>query len=277
MKKIYSAVLFIISISSFAQNGFNVDVLPANIGGKEEFIRIFKQELIYPKNSLKKKLGGKVVFHFTIMKDSSAVNIKINKSGIDDIDKEALRLFKLFQWVPAFKDGTYVNADWSISFNFNPKKYYKICAERGYVNFNFWKEFQIDSTGINQNFNKWEIDSTQKVYYSPEQIPEYPKGNYALQDFIKANLEYPRQAQISNIQGTVMVRFVVEPNGLVTNIGIMKSTGGGCDQEAVRIMEMMAKWKPGRTDGKLVRVQMAIPFNFILSNEFRDNSAGEQH
>ncbi len=280
MRKIIFAVFiifYLISGNSIAQNGFNVDVLPSNIGGNAEFKRMFNEELIYPEYALKKKLGGTVTFNFVIMKDSTVTNIKIKKSGNDDIDKEAMRLFKLYQWVPAIKDGEYVSTAWWVTFNFNPKKYHKICENRGFVNFNYYKEFKIDSTGNHQYFDKWEIDSTQKIYYSPELLPMYPKGNFALQDFIKANLEYPRQAQVANIQGTVMVRFVVEPNGLVTNIGIAKSTGGGCDQEAVRIMEMMMKWHPGRNNHKLVRTQMAIPFYFVLNNEFKDNSAGEQH
>jgi protein TonB len=103
----------------------------------------------------------------------------------------------------------------------------------------------------------------------------YQKGNYALQDFIKDNLEYPKQAQISNIQGIVVLQFVVEPSGLVTNIGVSKTVGGGCDQEAIRVLQMI-KWYPAKKNGKLVRSQMTFPFYFVLNDEFRDNSGGEQ-
>jgi protein TonB len=119
------------------------------------------------------------------------------------------------------------------------------------------------------------LDSTSNVYTVPEQFPMYPKGNYALQDFIKENLEYPRQAKLSNIQGTVLLRFVVEPSGLMTNIGIVKSIGGGCDQEALRILQMIG-WYPGKVNEKLARVQMTFPFYFILNEDFKDNSSGEQ-
>ncbi len=269
MKKISIPFLFFISIngfaqlsiSSFVQSGFNVDVLPTNIGGKAEFKRIFEQELIYPESSLKEKIAKKVSISFMVMKDSSVAKIKIIESGVPAIDAEAIRIFKLLQWVPAIKDAQYVSANWSETFNFDPGKYAKICRERGFRKFNYLPDSKIDSSGI--------------IYSNPEQLPMYPKGNYALQDFIKENLEYPKQAQLSNIQGTVVLRFIVEPSGLMTNIGVEKTIGGGCEQEAIRVLQMI-KWYPGKNDGKLVRVKMSFPFYFILNDEFRDNSGGEQ-
>lgn len=261
-KNIFLALFTTFSITLFSQEeGYNVDVFPTNIGGKSEFKRVFEQELIYPESSLKKKEGGKVTFNFAVMKDSSVTNITPVPCGVADIDKEAMRLFKLYQWVPAIKEGKYVSAKWSLTFDFDPAKYAKICRSRGFQNFKYLPNIQVDHSDT--------------IYGNPEQAPMYEKGNYALQDFIKENLEYPRQAQLSNIQGTVMLRFVVEPSGLVTNIGVVQSIGGGCEQEAVRVLELI-KWYPAKQGEKLVRAQMSFPFYFILNEEFKDNSAGEQ-
>lgn len=279
MKKTIIYILLFIGFNlsdCIAQNDFNVDVLPTNIGGKAEFKRVFEQELTYPSMSLNKHSGGKVIINFLIMKDSSVTNIKV--SGIADtaINTEALRLFKLFQWVPAIKEGQSVSANWSVEFDFKPEKYAKICNQRGFVNFRYIKDWKIDTTGNRPFFVNWKIDSSGFIYKHLEEFPMYPKGNYALQDFIKENLEYPRQAQLANIQGTVVLRFVVEPTGLVTNIGVEKPVGGGCDQEAIRVLQLI-KWYPGRINGDtLVRTQMTFPIYFILNDEFRDNSAGEQ-
>ena len=260
--KVIIAVLLLFYFNgNFAQIAFNVDVLPTNVGGKSEFKRVFEQELFYPESSLKQKIGGKVVFNFSIMKDSTVTNIEASESGAPDINVEAMRLFKLYQWVPAIKEGKYINSNWTATFDFDPEKYSKICKARGFTTFKYLPKTEIDKSG--------------KIYTNPDQIPMYQKGNFALQDFIKENLEYPRQAQISNIQGKVIVRFVVEPTGLVTNIGIDKSLGGGCDQEALRIIEMI-KWYPGKNNEKLVRVQMTYPIYFVLNDEFKDNSNGEQ-
>lgn len=261
MKKISIALLFLVSLNGWAQSATDVDVLPINVGGKAEFKRVFEQELIFPEVALKEKAERKVSISFMIMKDSSVAQIKVYGSGSPAIDAEALRLFKLFQWVPAIKDSHYVSASWTVSFNFDPAKYSKICRARGFQKFTYLADSKIDSSGI--------------IYKNPEQLPMYQKGNYALQDFIKENLEYPKQAQLSNIQGTVVLRFTVEPSGLMTNIGVEKTLGGGCEQEAIRILEMI-KWYPGKNNGKLVRAQMSFPFYFILNDEFKDNSGGEQ-
>lgn len=261
MKKIRILLLFLMSINGFAQTGFNVDILPTNIGGKAEFKRIFEQELIYSESSLKEKAVKKVTISFVIMKDSSVTQVKISESGGIEMDTEAMRIFKLMLWVPAIKDGQYINANWSETFIFNPAKYSKICRERGFRKISYLSESIVDSSGI--------------IYKNPDQLPMYPKGNYALQDFIKENLEYPRQAQVANIQGTVVLGFIVEPSGLITNIGIEKTVGGGCEQEAIRVLQLI-KWYSGKKDGKLARVKMSFPFYFILNDEFRDNSGGEQ-
>jgi TonB family protein len=262
MKKSALVVLFMTCLNFvIGQNSFNVDVLPGNVGGKSEFRRVFEQELIYPKASLAKKIDGKVTISFVIKKDSTVSEVKITESPAKDLEKEALRIFKLYQWVPAVKNGQFVNTLWSVSFNFDSGKYKKICRDRGFTQFKY--------------LPKMKVDTSMKIYTSADQMPMYQKGSFALQDFIKENLEYPRQAQLSNIQGTVMVRFVVEPSGLPTNIGIEKSVGGGCDQEAERIIQMI-KWYPAKIGDKLVRTQMSYPIYFVLNEDFKDNSAGEQ-
>ena len=264
MKKIIRTALLIFSFTStgsYAQSESNVDVLPTNIGGKAEFKRVFEQELIFPESALKDKIERKVTIGFVVNKDSSVTNIIAPKSESPEIDAEAMRIFKLFQWVPAIKEGQFITSKWSVTFDFEPGKYIKICRERGFKNFSYLPNLKIDSSGF--------------IYKNPDQLPMYQKGNYALQDFIKDNLEYPKQAQISNIQGIVVLQFVVEPSGLVTNIGVSKTVGGGCDQEAIRVLQMI-KWYPAKKNGKLVRSQMTFPFYFVLNDEFRDNSGGEQ-
>jgi protein TonB len=243
----------------FAQLGYNVDALPSNIGGNSELKRMFKQELVYPAESLKKKEGGNVVIDFTIMKDSTVIRVQIKKSVSPAIDAEALRLFKLVQWYPAVKDRLPVSCNWNTSFDFEPRKYAKICKERGYITFPYISK----------------ADTSGKIVRHPEQFPMYPEGNFALKDFIKANLEYPRQAQLGNLQGKVVLRFVVEPSGLMTNIGIKNYVGGGCEEEAIRVLQLI-KWYPAKVKDQLVRVEITYPFYFVLNDEFKDNTLGEQ-
>lgn len=258
---ILSIFITCIANVAYSQSALLADTPPSNVGGKAEFKRVFEQELIYPEQLLGDNTVRKTTINFTINKDSSVSNIKIISSGETQIDAEAIRIFKFYQWIPSAKDGKYVTTNWSTTFEFDAKKYTKICKQRGYKKISYLQDETIDTSGI--------------IYKHPDQFAMYQKGAAALQDFIKENLEYPRQAQLANIQGTVLLHFVVEPSGFVTNIGIEKSVGGGCDQEAIRVLELI-KWYPGKKNGKLARVQMSFPFYFILNGDFKDNSGGEQ-
>ena len=97
-----------------------------------------------------------------------------------------------------------------------------------------------------------------------EQYPEYIGGDEARLNFLRNNIKYPQAAREIAIQGTVYVNFVVEKDGSITQIKIIRGIGGGCDEEAVRVVQMMPKWKPGKQRGKEVRVAYDMPIKFTL-------------
>ena len=103
-----------------------------------------------------------------------------------------------------------------------------------------------------------------EVFLVVEVAPEYTGGENALMTYLSENILYPQVARESNIQGTVYVSFIIEKNGEVSNIKVMRGIGGGCDEEAVRVVQSMPKWKPGTQRGKPVRVQFNWPVRFIL-------------
>lgn len=86
----------------------------------------------------------------------------------------------------------------------------------------------------------------------------------ALFAYLKQNLEYPAIAAESAIQGSVIVQFIVEKDGSVTETKILRGIGGGCDEEALKVIESMPKWTPGKQRGRPVRVQFTLPVRFIL-------------
>lgn len=97
-----------------------------------------------------------------------------------------------------------------------------------------------------------------------EQMPEFPGGEEALYQFLGSNLSYPDTAKEQNITGKVIVSFVVEKDGRITNAKVIKDIGGGCGDEALRVVNKMPRWKPGKQKGKPVRVQFSLPFVFNL-------------
>ena len=103
-----------------------------------------------------------------------------------------------------------------------------------------------------------------EIFTVVEEMPEFPGGMAKLADYLAKNIKYPQLARESGIQGRVFINFVVENDGSVTNVKVMRSLGGGCDEEAVRVVKSMPKWKPGKQRGKPVRVSYNLPVNFKL-------------
>lgn len=119
----------------------------------------------------------------------------------------------------------------------------------------------MDELGIITGEAEEEI-SADEIFVVPEKDPEFPGGEQALYDFLRKNIRYPQAAKDSNIQGKVYVTFVVEKDGTITNLKVLRDIGGGCGEEALRVLRMMPQWKPGMQLGKAVRVQYNLPITF---------------
>ncbi len=104
-----------------------------------------------------------------------------------------------------------------------------------------------------------------EIFTVVEENPLFPGGDEERMKFLRDNIKYPPMARESGIQGTVYVTFVVEANGNITNIKLLRGIGGGCDEEALRVVRQMPKWQPGKQRGKAVRVQFNMPIRFVLS------------
>ena len=109
-------------------------------------------------------------------------------------------------------------------------------------------------------------EPTQDTIYTTtlDVYPRYPGGVEARLYYLRRNVVYPKEAVEEGIQGVVMVLFVVEPDGSITNISISKGIGGGCDEEAMRVTRNMPKWFPGKRGGHPVRVMIRMPIVFKL-------------
>lgn len=105
---------------------------------------------------------------------------------------------------------------------------------------------------------------TTDTYLMVEAEPEFPGGMEALMKYLSENIKYPEQAKKENIQGKVYMRFVVERDGSIVDAEILRGIGGGCDEEALRVVNAMPKWEPGKQKGTPVRVQYNLPIVFKL-------------
>ena len=96
-------------------------------------------------------------------------------------------------------------------------------------------------------------------------LPEYPGGANAMYEFVQKNVKYPESAKDKGIEGKVYVQFVVEKDGSLSSFQMLRGVSDDIDAEAIRVLKMMPKWKPGMKDGEPVRVQYTMPFNFKLT------------
>ena len=107
-------------------------------------------------------------------------------------------------------------------------------------------------------------EKNQQVFDVVEQMPEYPGGPSALIEYLSQNVKYPEDAKQQKIEGRVLATFVVETDGSVSNVEVVKPAFPSLDAEAVRLLSAMPKWTPGMQSGKVVRVKYTVPINFNL-------------
>lgn len=110
-----------------------------------------------------------------------------------------------------------------------------------------------------------EEEETQEVFFIVEEMPTFPGGDDALRKFIAQSVKYPVIAQENGIQGRVFVSFVVNSKGEVTNVKVARPFDPNLDKEAVRVVQSMPKWAPGKQRGKPVKVSYTVPINFVLN------------
>ena len=107
-------------------------------------------------------------------------------------------------------------------------------------------------------------ESTEKTYVVVEQMPAFPGGDAALMKYLSENIKYPEAAEKAGEQGRVVVNFIVEKDGAISNVNVVRSVTPTLDAEAVRVIKAMPKWVPGKQDGQFVRVKYNVPVSFRL-------------
>ena len=109
-----------------------------------------------------------------------------------------------------------------------------------------------------------EVTKEPEIFMVVEDPPAFPGGEAAMMKYIADNLEYPPLARENNIQGRVVIQFVVDENGKITDAKVVKGIGWGCDEAAPKVVNSMPRWKPGKQRNKAVRVRYVLPIRFVL-------------
>ena len=107
-------------------------------------------------------------------------------------------------------------------------------------------------------------EKNQQAFDVVEQMPQFKGGDAALMAYLNSHIKYPVIAEENGIQGRVVTTFVVERDGSITDVKIIKSVDPSLDKEAVRVVKSMPKWNPGKQNGSAVRVKFTLPVTFRL-------------
>jgi protein TonB len=127
------------------------------------------------------------------------------------------------------------------------------------------QETFIDVNPVISKYQQTEKEADEaQIFYIVEEMPEFPGGELALRKFISNAIKYPVIAQENGIQGKVYVSFVVGKDGHVTDAKVVRSADPSLDKEAIRVVNSLPVWKPGKQRGKPVRVGFSVPISFVL-------------
>ena len=214
------------------------DIMPEFPGGDDALIQFLMDNIKYPKENLQ----GRAVVGFVIEIDGSITDVEVLRSSRHPVlDKEAIRVIKLMpNWTYGTSKGKPARVRMRIPVTF--------ALEDEESEKNTLEEMQVDT-----------ICSRDVV----DELPEFPGGMKLYNNFLFENLRYPLSAKKAGMEGQVMVVFVIEKDGSVTNFDIQESSGHSVlDEEALRVARLMPKWKPAKYQGMAVRIkdQMSISF-----------------
>ena len=234
--------------------------LPEPIAGKAVTKDYITQNLVYPQSDLEQGNNGKVVIAFHLDENGVASQHVVKSTFSEAASPIALHLVKTILWKPALINGMPSEYEYEYEVEFNAKTYKR-----------HWKRNERMTVPLTM-----EIDTSYKVY-EYKQLNEVAKPYFAdgsnMGKYIAHNLKFPEAAKEREIQGTVRLSFVVETDGSVSNIVIVNSVGGGCDNEAIRLLQETI-WIPAEKNGKYVRSSNMQDITFSIGNRnFQDGNS----
>ena len=222
-----------------------VEERPQFPGGDAELMKFLQQNVKYPKEAQEQGKQGRVIVQFVVNTDGSISNDTIVRSVDPSLDAEAVRIVRnMPNWTPGKQKGEPVR-----------------------VRFTLPVTFRLSGDAPKQAAEAKQPEATgDEIFKVVEDRPQFPGGDAELMKFLQQNVKYPKEAQAQGKQGRVIVQFVVEKDGSITDAKVLKPVDPLLDAEALRIVNMMPKWTPGKQRGKAVRVYFTIPVTFRLSN-----------
>ena len=221
-----------------------VEEMPEFPGGMAECMKWLGQNIKYPAEAIEKGIQGRVIVQMIVERDGTITNANVVR-GVDPLlDKEALRVVNLSpKWKPGMQRGQAVRVKYTLPVMF------RLGEASDNKEADTQQEAKIDENGIHQVC---------------EEMPEFPGGMQECMKWLGKNINYPAEAKEKGTQGRVIIQFVVEKDGSITEAKVARGVDPLLDAEALRVINSSPKWKPGKQGGQPVRVKYTIPVAFRL-------------
>lgn len=284
------ALLLMAGNSVYAQNQreseifTEVEKYPEFPGGNQAFMKYLVESIKYPVKAQENNEQGRVITNFVVEKDGSISNIKVIRGVTAALDAEAVRLLNSMpNWQSGEHQGKPARVRFTlpivfrlqggsagksqspvtpVSADVNEKG--KILDEVVVVGYGPTHRESIPSP---QEFAE---SKDNEIFVVVEDQPEFPGGNAAMMNFITENIRYPKEAHEKGIQGRVITKFIVRKDGSIDSVQIARGVDPLLDAEAIRVVESMPTWKPGKQRGQPVNVMFTLPVVFRLDKKTED-------
>ena len=219
--------------------------IPQFPGGMVECMKFLGSNIKYPAEAVAKKLEGRVIVQMIIEKDGSITNTKVVRGVNPLLDEEALRVVSAMpKWIPGKQRGQAVRVQYTlpIMFSLNGKT----------------DEMQHHQVKIKPNENG--------IYNIVEEPASFPGGMAECMKFLAENIKYPEDCKKEGIQGRVIAQFIIDKDGSIKNVKVIRGVHPSLDKESIRIIESMPKWTPAKVKGEPVKCQFTLPVAFKNQN-----------
>ena len=253
MKKAALYVLLIfVSLVSGAQEAFTeYQVMPR--GGKQQFDQVLETQLSLPDILLTKYFSEEIKVNFTIDSAGNATDLLIDGTKNNVVRSEIARLMRFYKFtrtsLPLSRSQPYF-----MLFSLSTKEYRQYLKQKSRAKISLPEKY----------------DTSFAVVSRADRSPSYYRNDDSgLAEYILSEIEYPPVAQERSVEGTVVLEFVVETNGFVTDIEVKKPVGAGCTEEAIRLIRS-TRWQPATLGDKAVRYRMHYPITFSLRSARND-------
>ena len=237
-KKLMTLLLAMLACMSASAQDTTIDETcpPQFPGGDAALISFLNENIKYPPKAAQDRVEGKVIVQFVVKKTGKIDDVKVLRSVRKDLDDEAVRVVKMMpDFIPAKQDGELTDMPYTIPVSF-------------------------------KLFDKMEPLTVSEGSDVPDDFepPMFPGGERALMEFLKENVKYPPMAAKRKTQGRVVMTFVVDKTGKVTEIKVAKSVDIYLDTEAIRVCKLLPDFIPARQNGEPVSVWFTLPITFKL-------------